>query len=269
MKGEKMSKLNWKSIVGWGIAALVVVGIIGTNMYQMREEKTDKPVVKIGVTLPLTGSMAKMGQDSRKGIEMRLSEIPENSKYQYKVIFEDDQLQSSKEFTNAQKLINFNNVDVMISGFSGGAAAIAKLADEKQIIYWNFEWSDEPSKKSSYTFAYILMPRDVAKAWLDEAYKRGYRRIALINNEAHTGGEYVIRAIHELLPNYPGMEILDTEHVPLFGSDLRTTVLKMNSKKPDIYLSVLLKPTFDEFGEKLKEQGINIPVQIGNLFVNL
>ena len=89
MKGIHMTKINWKSVLGWGAAALVVIGIIGTNMYQMREKKTDKPVVKIGITLPLTGAMGKFGQEIKKGIELRLSQIPENTKYRYKVIYED------------------------------------------------------------------------------------------------------------------------------------------------------------------------------------
>ena len=33
-----MAKINWKSIVGWGVAALVVTGIIGGNIYQQHED---------------------------------------------------------------------------------------------------------------------------------------------------------------------------------------------------------------------------------------
>ncbi|MBP5534858.1 MAG: ABC transporter substrate-binding protein [Alphaproteobacteria bacterium] len=262
-----MKKINWKSIVVLAIAVLVAIGIVSINVYKQKDEKkNDKPVVKIGVTLPLTGSMAKLGKDTQRALQIRLSEIPEESKYQYKLIFEDDQLQSSKEFANAQKLINFNNVDVMISGFSGGASAIADLADKAQVVYWNFQWTDEIVKKSPYVFSFILVPKDVAKAWLDVAYQRGVRKIAIINNEAHAGGEYVIAAIKELLPNYPDMEIVGIEHIPLFGSDLRTTLLKMNAKKPDIYLATLLNPTLDEFGKKMKEQNITTPISSINRF---
>ena len=161
-----MSKMNWKKVIGWGVAALVVVGVVGTNMYQyQKEQKGDKPVVKIGVTLPLTGAMAQLGQQGKKAIELRLSEVEKDSKFDYKVIFEDDQLQSSKEFTNAQKLINFNNVDVMISGFAGGASAISNLAKEKQVVYWNFQWTDEIAKSSPFSFTYNQMPIHVAKVW--------------------------------------------------------------------------------------------------------
>ena len=98
------------------------------------------------------------------------------------------------------------------------------------------------------------------------AYDKGIRKIAIINNETHAGGEYVISAIKKLLPSYPDMQIVSIERVPLFGSDLRTTLLKMNSKKPEIYLSVLLSPTMDEFAEKMKEQGILVPISSINRF---
>ena len=261
-----MQKIKWKSILGWTIAALVVVGIIGTNMYQMRDEKADKPVVKIGITMPLTGSMSRLGQQAKKAVELRISEVPKDSRYQYKVIFEDDQLQSSKEFTNAQKLINFNNVDVMISGFSGGAAAIANLANENDVVYWHFQWTDEINKKSPFVFTYNQMPGDVVKLWLDIAHQNGVRKIAVINNETHAGGEFIINSLRELLPNYPEMEIVSIERVPLFGSDLRTVALKMDTKHPDIYLSTLLAPTLDEFAEKLKEQDMKTPISTINVF---
>ena len=258
--------MNLKKIIGWVAFALVLVGIVGTNIYQHREQKTDKPVVKIGVTLPLTGAIARIGQQAQKAIELRVSEVTKDSKFDYKLIFEDDQLQSSKEFTNAHKLINFDHVDVIISGFSGSAAAIANLAKEKQVVEWNFQWTDEIAKSSPFSFTYNQMPHDIAKVWLNAAYQKGYRKIAIINNDSHAGGEYVIKEVKKALFNYPEMEIVSFERVPLFGSDLRTTLLKMNSQEPDIYFSLLMNPTLDEFAKKMKEQDINTPLSAINSF---
>ena len=190
---------NWKKVFGWIVAVLVLAGIIGGNIYQQRDIKSEKPVVKIGVTLPLTGAIARIGQQAKKAMELRLSEVSRDSKFEYKAIFEDDQLQSSKEFTNAHKLINFNHVDVIISGFSGSAAAIANLAKEKQIVEWNFQWTDEIAKSSPFSFTYNQMPGDVAKVWLNAAYQKGYRKIAIINNDSHAGGEYVIKEVKKAL----------------------------------------------------------------------
>ena len=109
-----MSKLNWKKVIGWGMAALVVICVVGTNMYQHREQKSGKPVVKIGAILPLTGAMGFVGQTYKDLYEMRLSEIPENSKFKYQLIFEDDQLDAQKSLTAGQKLLSLDNVDVLL-----------------------------------------------------------------------------------------------------------------------------------------------------------
>jgi len=263
-----MAKINWKKVAGWAVAALVVVGVVGTNMYNLRDQKTDKPVVKIGVTMPLTGAMGKFGQEIKKGFELRLSQIPNNSKYHYQVIFEDDQLQASKEFTNAQKLINFDNVDVIISTFAGSGPAIADLAKAKQVIHFDSTWTDKIAKSSPYSFMHEIQPADTVKVWMDIAYKKGYRRISIINNETHAGGEYVIAEAKRLVSQYPGMKIVDIERVPMMDANLRTVVAKMNKKNPDLYLSVLLSPTTDMWGKILKEQGITTPTSSVDLFIN-
>ena len=286
-----MSKMNWKKVIGWTVAVVALIAVIGTNIYQYQKDlKTDKPVVKIGVTLPLTGAMARVGQEAKHAMELRISEVKSDSKYDYNLIFEDgqsqtpeespnthkpinfnlifedDQFQAAKEFSNAQKLINFNHVDVIISGFSGSAAAIAKLAKERQVVDWNFQWTDEVAKSSPFSFTYMQRPSEVIKVWMDAAYKKGYRRIAIVNNDTHAGGEYLISEAKKLLSNYSGMEIVSIERVPLFGSDLRTTLLKINSKRPDIYLAFLLSPTLDEFAKRMKEQEINTPISTINRF---
>lgn len=261
-------KVNWKKIV-WGvIAILAIIAVISGNIYRQREQKSDKPVVKIGVTMPLTGAMAKLGQEGKKAIDLRISQIPENSKYRYKVIYEDDQLQPSKEFTNAHKLISFDNVDVILSTFAGSGPAIADLAKKKKVIHFDHTWTDKIAKSSPYTFLHEIIPADTVKLWLDIAYQRGYRRISIINNDVHAGGEYVISEVKRLLPDYPGMTIVDVERVPLMDANLRVVVEKMKTKNPDLYLSVLLAPTTDAWAKILKEQDIKTPASSIDLFCN-
>ena len=61
-----MSKINWKKVIGWGVAALVVIGVLGTNMYN---QQTDNKNKIIGF-LPLTGRMASAGIEEGRGITL-------------------------------------------------------------------------------------------------------------------------------------------------------------------------------------------------------
>ena len=73
-------KINWKKVIGWGVAALVVIGVVGNNIYQHREQKGDKPVIKIGAILPLTGVVAQGGQTYKNLYELKISELSKDSK---------------------------------------------------------------------------------------------------------------------------------------------------------------------------------------------
>ena len=71
-----MSKLNWKKVIGWGVAALVVIGVVGTNIYQKREQKGDRPIVKIGALYPMSGAAAVYGEAAQKADKHRIVCIP-------------------------------------------------------------------------------------------------------------------------------------------------------------------------------------------------
>ena len=60
-----MSKINWRKVIGWGVAALVIIGVVGTNMYnQQKKPSGNKKVVY--AMLPLTGAVAEVGKEAQR-----------------------------------------------------------------------------------------------------------------------------------------------------------------------------------------------------------
>ena len=253
-------KINWKKVFGCVIAVVVLAGIIGGNIYQQREQKTDKPVVKIGVTLPLTGPLGYSGRELQEAMKMRIEEVPANSKYIYKINFQDDQLKSSQEFSNVMKFVNVDKSDVVVSGFAGSGEAIADLTRQNKVIHFDSTWSNKVSPKSPYTFVYYTPIADIVETWLKIAHQKGYRKISVINNDSHLGGEYAIAQLKQQIKKYPDMEIIDIERVPLGGSDLRTVIYKMSLKNPDVYVSLLLMPSLDRWMSELRSYENKVPV---------
>ena len=80
-----MKKINWKSIVGWGIAALVAIGIIGINIHSTQKAHEGKFVVAVNV--PLSGPFAQAFKSGffafKSGIEdeLKAQGIPLDSVY--------------------------------------------------------------------------------------------------------------------------------------------------------------------------------------------
>ena len=74
------------------ITAVLIVVVVIIAVFGFRKSgPTTKPVVTIGITLPLTGDVAMLGQANKKAILLSESQLPKNLKYDYKLVFEDDQ----------------------------------------------------------------------------------------------------------------------------------------------------------------------------------
>ena len=76
-----MSKMNWKKVIGWGVAALVV----GTVIYINAQDKTTNAKVKVAMNTPLTGLSAAYhvpwNNGFRMGVrdELRVNNLPEDT----------------------------------------------------------------------------------------------------------------------------------------------------------------------------------------------
>ncbi|MBP5343756.1 MAG: hypothetical protein J6Y85_01595, partial [Alphaproteobacteria bacterium] len=64
-----MKKLNWKSIVGWGIAALVAGFIVYSNM-QEQKALQNSGKKNVYAVLPLTGLSGHIGTEQKAVIEL-------------------------------------------------------------------------------------------------------------------------------------------------------------------------------------------------------
>ena len=253
-----MSKLNWKKVIGWGVAAAVAVGVVAFNIKTEQTQTTDKPVIKIGAILPLTGASAYTGNIYKELYEMRFAEIPSNSKYHYELIFEDDELNSQKSITAAQKLLNLNDVDVLFLSFSGAEPAISDLAKQKGKLAFSLLWDTETPAKNNYAFNALPLPDQFVSPLLDELQKRGYKKVSVLLGN-HRTGLNSLKILKQEAPKY-GLEIIDEQFVDLKERDFRLLVQKMELKKPDVYISLLFPNNMLIWVKTLREQGIQTPI---------
>ena len=112
-----MEKQN-KIYLGIGIVAVVLIASIMIYSNQQQDEK----VIKIGVSLPLTGNDAHHGIQTLKFIEMAVEEINEeggiNGRHIH-LIIEDDRCSGELVTSVFNKLINIDNVKAIYSKDGG------------------------------------------------------------------------------------------------------------------------------------------------------
>jgi len=76
--------MNKKLISIVGIVGVIAIVVFILNSFESKN--TNKPIIKIGATLPLTGDVAMLGQNSKKAIELALRDLG-NTKYSYEVVY--------------------------------------------------------------------------------------------------------------------------------------------------------------------------------------
>ena len=85
---------------------LVLMLALSISACDKKEETTNgKETIKIGAILQLSGSMALSGNTFKELYQLRIAEIPKNSKYNYELIIENDSFEARKTVLASKKLI--------------------------------------------------------------------------------------------------------------------------------------------------------------------
>jgi branched-chain amino acid transport system substrate-binding protein len=99
--------------------------------------KSKEETIKIGAILPLTGNLASYGVDTKKALELAVSEINAQKGINGKkvvLIFEDSQGSSKLATTSINKLIDINKVQGILGPItSPEVLAIAPIANSKKV----------------------------------------------------------------------------------------------------------------------------------------
>jgi len=245
-------KINWKSIFGWGVAALVVIGIIGGNIYQQKNKNAD--TIRIGVIAPMTGANALMGKQFQRGLEL----LKKDKKYDvsYELIYEDDQMLATNTVTAARRLIDLKNVDVILTYCSQAAGAIASIVEENKILHFSGS-SDMSLTQRGYNYIMGPTPEDDMKTLFSYLKKQGYQRLALIlENDSYVK---LVRPYMHQFAKEAGISIVFEDSVQPTERDFRVLVMKAEKENPDIYILQAFNPIFDILTRQLKQYAPDKP----------
>ncbi len=100
--------------------------VIATAITACGDNETDKttqtnadskPVVKIGASLPLSGDMAETGKNLQAAMSLALKDeqAKGNLKYDYQLVFEDDQYDVKKAISNWNLFKSVKDIDAIFT----------------------------------------------------------------------------------------------------------------------------------------------------------
>jgi branched-chain amino acid transport system substrate-binding protein len=136
------------------VVAALAIGITGAAW-------SAEPI-KVGVLLPLTGSMAKFGEIEKRSFEMALEEINakggvRGSKIQ--LVFEDDTGKPDVGRSALEKLISRDKVPVVTGGYSSAVtAATAPVAQQFKVPYVICTGSADDVTEKGYNYVFRINP---------------------------------------------------------------------------------------------------------------
>ncbi|MCL2017267.1 MAG: ABC transporter substrate-binding protein [Alphaproteobacteria bacterium] len=239
----------------WITIGLIILTVIAILVYSGKREIMDsRPVVKIGVILPLTGNNQEVGNNVKNVIQLYVKENQKNYKIRYDIIIEDDAFRTANVATLAHKLVNVDRVDGLVTILAYAGIVASTVTDKAGVPHINIASAIEAAD-GKYSFVNYT-PLPAIQERFSELFKRkGIKKLAIINMD-HVGpmlyNKHLKDAISENKISYEEHFFKPEER------DFRMLIQKIKENKPDIIIVMALPPSLDVLGKQIKELGIDI-----------
>ena len=142
------------------------------------EKRADaKPVVKIGVIDALSGKYAENGQNVRQVIEFAKQDFS-SSDIDFEFIFEDYGFEAIRASSAANKLINADKVNALITWSSIAGNIVSPLAEHNKMVHLSI-CNDENVAKGKYNFTHFTPSEALAEKLVKQIENINAKKVAL------------------------------------------------------------------------------------------
>ncbi len=219
------------------------------------ENPTNKPVMKIGASFPLSGNMASIGNAAHKALVASIDEANKNqqNKYYYELTVENDQMEPKVINTIANKFIYQDKVDVIISFFSGAGRIVAPMAAKNRTLNFSFGY-DDVVLQSKYNFQNFLTSTAENAATIKFFKENSIKNVDLVYQN--------IGAADQLLKSL--VKDLDTEKIKYTvhrfnkgETDFKVFVSKLKNSKSDAVFIYAFEPESDILTREFRTQNLD------------
>ena len=210
-----------------------------------------KPLIRIGATMPLTGDSAEVGQATKAGLEMVLDELKQKDlKYDYELIFEDNQMVPQKVATTINKLINVDKVKAILTFWNLMGNTASALADQNGVFSLTCSIGED-STRGKYNFNNYASNYEQSKIMVETLKKHGIKTVALFTDNSGMRQQY--EEVKNYMKNNSDIKIVFEEFFNPGEKDYKAAIIKASAKKPDMYLYSGYNPSTYIFMKQLGE----------------
>ena len=233
------------------LSLCMVLALAACKDQNKTNEQANKPIVKIGITLPLTGDGAYAGQAAKSAIEMIMEDMSKKGlKYEYQLIFEDNQMNAMKTANNTNKFITIDKVDAVFSMWNLMSNVVATIAAEHDVLSFACAYG-RTANTGRYGFNMQNTYEDEAKLLVDELNKRNIKNVAMFVDNSAILEQY--KVVENYIRQNSDIEIVFKEYFNPGEKDYRAAIIKAHQKNPDLYMISGYPPSPYLFMKQLKE----------------
>ena len=237
--------------VFWGVialAALILIVMLARTPSSPGPAASTLPAgpITVGVVMPLTGDGASYGIPINRAGDMAVEEINAAggiAGQQIKVVLEDGKCDGKEATGAAQKLINVDQVKVIMGGVcSSETLAMAPLAEAAKVLVIS-PGSSSPDITAAGDFIFRTYASDAAAGAVAGEYgynKMGAKKAAIIS-ETKDYAQGLRKVFKEKFTALGGTIVAD-ETYNTGDTDMRTQILKIKTAAPDLVYLVPQTP---------------------------
>ncbi len=238
------------------ISLIIAVVLVSAGyVFSMSGKPKVKDTFKIGMIAPLTGDAGFVGVGMKNALLMAREQWGDG-KYNYEFVFEDDQLDPKISASAAQKLINVDKVDAVVT--VGHAPRITfPLAKKHDILHFTIAVQKDLADGIN-NFTHWAPSVKLNALLIKEMQKRGIKTVGIFRT---TSLEAWVAYYNDFLEGIKNTDIrIVTDQTFKKGEkDFRSLIAKAKPTNPDIYMIFVETPELEIVAKQIREAGIDTP----------
>jgi branched-chain amino acid transport system substrate-binding protein len=237
-------------------AAGVAAAVLATSL-----PATAQGPIRIGASLSLTGTYAKLGKNQHEGYQLCIKEL--NAKggllgRKLELVVYDDQSMPPTAVRLYEKLITEDKVDAVMGPYSSPVTeATANVTEKyKKVMVTPLAATTSIFKKGrKYIFMVISPAEGYLEGLVDMAAKRGLKTVAVVNEDTLFSKAAAAGASD--LAKKKGMQVVFQEAYPKGNTDFSALLTKVKAANPDVIAAATYFDDAVALTRQMKELNVN------------
>lgn len=220
-----------------GIILISASSLLGCNPDEASDSEStasSTEPIKIGAILPLTGDLSAIGEGERRGLLMAVDSVrTRHPDREFELIVEDFASETQNAVSAANKLLNVNNVDAIITSTTAASEAVSPVVDPEEIPHFVISPDLDIVNKADNNYRVYYNFRAEAKEINEFIESSSLDKISYLAAE-YSSIQKEIENIIEPFANNRGIETASKDFFPVSNKNFRTPITRAKSANPDL-----------------------------------